>query len=73
MSSIVYNHDDSPIHITYHFKAKLGGQGTMEARITLRPGDGIDLETLGLKPGKPGEWYGPTDEEIVKAMDGGEK
>lgn len=49
-----WNHGDSPIFISRMIKGNLlGGPGTMENKLMIMPGDGINLDMLNLKPIKP--------------------
>lgn len=49
-----WNHGDRPIFISHAVKPDpFGGPGTMENKIIVFPGDGINLNVLNLKRAKP--------------------
>ena len=47
-----WNHGDSPIFISRSIKANPLSQGTMENKMIIMPGDGIDVTCLDLRPWK---------------------
>jgi hypothetical protein len=51
-----YNHGSDPIFISRSIKPGMfGAPGTMESKIIIMPGDGINLDCLDLKRQKPNQ------------------
>lgn len=49
-----WNHGTEPIFISHKIiPDPYGGQGKLDQRIIIAPGDGINISVLGLKRGKP--------------------